>query len=222
MVLCNKSLFIKSLGVNVGCILERGHKAGHIANLQGRSFGKYVVLRQAESQVCSRSGGGKIRRTQWIISDGYSERIVLASSLIAGNTSGKNNISGLSSTPEYTTICNHARWIAGKAPFKACYHNMPFYDGWNPEKGGSYLAAYDWIIANLGQRPSQGWSLDIIKHELGFVPGNLRWALRKSQQDNKQHRVLGQFSEEEFAAEAKRRGYVKGDCECQMQLQLTH
>jgi hypothetical protein len=76
---------------------------------------------------------------------------------------------------------------------------MPFFDAWNPNKGGSYAVATSWIIENLGKKPGLDWSLDIVKHELGFVPGNLRWATRNIQARNQQRYRLGQFSDEEFA-----------------------
>jgi hypothetical protein len=84
---------------------------------------------------------------------------------------------------------------------------MPFFDDWNPSKGGSYRNGMLWILENLGERPGPAWSIDIIEHAKGFVPGNLRWAQRNSQARNKQHRILGQFSNKEFAVEAKRRGF---------------
>ena len=51
-------------------------------------------------------------------------------------------------------------------------------------------------------------TMDIIKHELGFVPGNLRWALRATQTGNQQHRILGQFTDAEFLVEARKRGFI--------------
>jgi hypothetical protein len=77
------------------------------------------------------------------------------------------------------------------------------------QKGGSWDAGADWIKKNLGPRPAKGWSIDIIRHEDGFVPGNLRWADKTTQTRNQSHRFLGSVSDTEFAVEAKRRGYVK-------------
>jgi hypothetical protein len=71
---------------------------------------------------------------------------------------------------------------------------MPFYDEWNPDKGGSYQAGADWIIANIGKRP-EGCTIDVIKHELGFVPGNLRWAPPKGQAANKMYKRLADLED---------------------------
>lgn len=87
--------------------------------------------------------------------------------------------------------------------------NIPFFKDWNPAEGGSFDAGMNWILHNLGPRPNKKWSLDIVNHALGFVPGNLRWANRKEQRRNQQHRTLGLIPDDIFAIEAKRRGYKK-------------
>jgi len=109
--------------------------------------------------------------------------------------------------PERRTVYNHYYMIL--KPRFECYRGMPFFDGWNPEKGGSWDAGAEWIISHLGRRPGKTWSLDIVEHAKGFVPDNLRWADKTTQTRNQSHRMLGQVSDAEFAVEAKRRGYVK-------------
>ena len=86
---------------------------------------------------------------------------------------------------------------------------MPFYPAWNPKVGGSFIAGARWIYKNIGTRPTSSWTLDIIKHAKGFVPGNLRWADKKTQKDNQQHRMIGKMTDMEFAVEARRRGWVR-------------
>jgi hypothetical protein len=54
------------------------------------------------------------------------------------------------------------------------YEGMPFCDGWDPNKGGSFRTGGEWVIANLGKRP-EGCSLHIVDHAKGFVPDNLEW-----------------------------------------------
>jgi hypothetical protein len=49
--------------------------------------------------------------------------------------------------------------------------------------------------------------MDIIDHDKGFVPGNLRWARKKIQTRNQRHRRLGKFSLQEIRVEAMRHGY---------------
>ena len=69
---------------------------------------------------------------------------------------------------------------------------MPFFDAWNPDKDGSFQAGADWITTNLGIRP-EGSSLHIMKHELGFVPGNLAWATRRQQNSEQAFKILAQL-----------------------------
>jgi hypothetical protein len=90
---------------------------------------------------------------------------------------------------------------------------MPFPDEWNPSQGGSFVNGRDWIVSNLGKKPGPEWSMDIIEHSKGFVPGNIRWAKKHIQIRNQKHKKLGLFSLQELRIEAKRHGYdlVKKD-----------
>lgn len=71
------------------------------------------------------------------------------------------------------------------------YQGMPFFDGWNPDKRGSFKAAADWIIANLGKRP-EGSTLHVIHHDLGFVPGNLEWTHPRRQSNQQMYKIIAQ------------------------------
>ena len=97
---------------------------------------------------------------------------------------------GLSKTPEYMTVRGHFYYIFN--PDCKSYKNykgMPFFDEWNPEKGGSWLAGAKWILKNLGARP-KGCSMHIVEHEKGFVPGNLEWALPNKQTSRQMFRII--------------------------------
>lgn len=116
---------------------------------------------------------------------------------------------GYSGTPEYKTVWSHHYWIfncSDKA--KTTYKNMPFHKAWNPLLGGALWKGAQWILNTLGKRPSKDWSLDVINHDKGFVPGNLRWAHQTTQIRNRKHRTLGRFSLTELMVEARRHGYV--------------
>ena len=101
----------------------------------------------------------------------------------------------------------HHHAIFSGLPRHRTYRGMPFYDGWDPKRGGSYDTASKWIVDNLGTRPGPEWSLDIIKHEVGFVPNNLRWAKTFTQNRNQQRHRLSQFSLEDLQVELRRHGY---------------
>ena len=71
------------------------------------------------------------------------------------------------------------------------YEGMPFYDEWNPDKGGTFQAGADWIILNLGKRPD-GTSLHIVQHDFGFVPGNLEWTYPRKQANQQMFKIIAQ------------------------------
>jgi len=71
------------------------------------------------------------------------------------------------------------------------YKGMPFFDGWNPDKGGSIKAGGRWIIDNLGRRP-EGSSLHVIHHDIGFMPGNLEWTTPKKQINQQMFKIIAQ------------------------------
>jgi hypothetical protein len=84
-----------------------------------------------------------------------------------------------SGTPEYASVNTHHQSMKTSYKSKhATYRGMVFYEGWDPDKGGTYVAGAKWIIENLGRKPSRDYELHIVDRRLGFVPGNLAWVPR--------------------------------------------
>lgn len=68
------------------------------------------------------------------------------------------------------------------------YANMPIQSEWNnTKKVESYLDFKNWVLENIGERPSSEYTLDIIKHSAGFTKGNLRWATFSEQMKNRRY-----------------------------------
>jgi hypothetical protein len=105
---------------------------------------------------------------------------------------------------ERLTVQSHYYWIFNPKHVNYKYYkDMPFFDGWNPDKSGSFQAGADWIIENLGKRPKGKVSLDVIDHILGFVPGNLRWSDPKGQNKNQMYKKNAQLRRDLEKAESE-------------------
>jgi|ERR1700733_1796781 len=95
--------------------------------------------------------------------------------------------------PERRSVASHRYMILNpRSKYHKQYKGMPFYDGWNPDKGGSIKNGEIWIIKNLGKKP-KGSSLHIMDHSLGFVPGNLEWATPKKQTSEQMFRIIARL-----------------------------
>lgn len=64
--------------------------------------------------------------------------------------------------------------------------------GMYPPWAYDFVSFSHWVIENLGERP-KGFSLDRIDNEAGYVPGNLRWASSREQNNNKRNNTKVRF-----------------------------
>lgn len=186
------------------CIRQKGHTGKHVPNLTGLHMHGYYIISIAPPQN---------RNTRWYVQDRLGNRgCILNYSLMNGLSKGKKTIRGSGqgacdkngkSRPEYATVRSHHNHIFKQK--KSAYVGMPFYDEWNPDKGGLFALGAKWIVDNLGCRPSSHHSLDIIEHRKGFVPGNLRWTLTQSQ--NQKHKTMFLLTLEQHAEALRQLGY---------------
>lgn len=210
---CKKKVFVKILQKYKSCNHKKPHGRSRCTpDLTGVRFGPILVLRPGKARF--RQDAKNSNRPTWIIEQKGLIREVTAHHLLSGDIASKKDMSGLVMCPngkmsaEYSTVYMHWRMIFNpKANGHNRYKNMPFYEEWNPKKGGAFWKGVRWIIDSLGKRPNLKWSLDVIEHDKGFVPGNLRWARLYTQARNKRHKILGRFSVAEIRMEAKRHGY---------------
>ena len=211
MKFCNALYKIKLLKIFRPCISRQNHwPLGHTPDLCGLEFGALKVIRRAKNRI--RPNGH--RQARWVVRDKFLDtiRIIPAYALLSGESRGVKFYSRIKrGDPELTTAHNHLRAILKSSWWAHKYYKgMPIFSEWDPGRTpGAAKRAAHWIRQNLGKRPTCNWSLDIVDHAKGFVPGNLRWAKRNMQIGNQQHRFLGQISEDEFAVEARRRGWRK-------------
>lgn len=87
------------------------------------------------------------------------------------------------------------------------YAGMPIEPTWF-----EYLVFRAYALENLGLKPSPAHTLDIINHDKGFVPGNLRWATKLEQTKNRRflpamtpQQLLARISDADLIQELARR-----------------
>lgn len=56
--------------------------------------------------------------------------------------------------------------------------------------GESGLSAFECFLADMGDRPTYTHTLDRINNDLGYFPGNVRWATRLEQANNRQTNLI--------------------------------
>lgn len=78
----------------------------------------------------------------------------------------------------YNIKCNHYRNYGGRGIF-ICSDWKDNFENFK-----------DWILNNLGDRPSPKYQLDRINNDKNYEPGNLRWALPKDNNRNKSDNVF--------------------------------
>ena len=87
-----------------------------------------------------------------------------------------------SKTPEYKSMSMARYRCTSRA-----YHAYDRYGGSGVKfKFKSVFAAVDWVLENIGPRPSPSHSIDRYPNKAGhYAPGNLRWATKSEQALNR-------------------------------------
>jgi hypothetical protein len=113
----------------------------------------------------------------------------------------RNYRHGMSETPEYHSYLS----AKGRCqnPKNHAYAN---YGG----RGIKFrFEFFEEFFAAVGRKPSPEHTLDRINNEGNYESGNLRWSLPQEQVENRRIKRIENFTDVEFEAEAKRRGYMK-------------
>lgn len=88
---------------------------------------------------------------------------------------------GGSKSPEYKAWQNMWRRCTDR--------DYPYYAKYLERAPSEELKEFDKFLEAVGPRPSPKHSLDRIKNEIGYVFGNLQWALVEQQQNNKSNTI---------------------------------
>lgn len=156
-------------------------------DLKGRRFGRMLVLQRAANTLAG--------STTWICRcDCGVEKHVVGRSLRRSRTKSCGCLRREMSTRQFTT---HGQTL-GKI-------HTPIYRAWRamrnrctnprnanwPHYGGRGIKVckrwgdFENFLKDMGQRPSPSYSLDRINNDLGYNPGNCRWATRTEQSRNR-------------------------------------
>ena len=161
----------------------------HFHDLTGRVFGMLIVIRRAPNHG---------RRTRWICrcSCGSPEKEIGADFLVDGRTiscgchraeaiGNRRRTHGKTGTRDYRIWHNMKRRC--QDPDNPAYPNY----GGRGINVAPEFQTYEGFIAYMG--PSNGLTLDRIDNNGSYVPGNVRWADRKTQARNKRTSYLITF-----------------------------
>ena len=80
------------------------------------------------------------------------------------------------SHPIAASLRNHHRYIFRLKT--KWYVDMPFYDAWNYDKGGSFIEGENCLLKEIGPKPGKFYDLHVVDKSVGIMPGNLVWVPR--------------------------------------------
>lgn len=165
-----------------GCLLDE-----RVHDLQGRVFGRLTVTGRA-----SNGAGGK---TRWacVCSCGGAS-VVAGRDLSTGHTRSCGCLRD-ELTAVRATVHGHARrgqkhplYDTWKTLVQRCTNpndkHWPYYGGRGISVCPEWRDSFPAFLADLGERPAPGLSIDRIDNDGDYEPGNVRWATRSEQMAN--------------------------------------
>lgn len=164
-------------------------------DLTGRHFGRWTVIGLASHGVAT--GSGKRKPVEWLCRCACgTERRISTSTLNSGKTSScgcavgdRSRTHGLSKHPLYDTWSGIRRRVTienSKAYGRYGGRGLTLEPDWL-DSPSSFISD---VLLMIGPKPSDAHSIDRVDNDLGYVRGNLRWALACEQNLNKRSNRL--------------------------------
>lgn len=148
----------------------------------GDSFGSLAVLR-----FVGRDSGYRARFAVLCVCG--SETIVLGSNLKKGNTQQCNSSVHRLKHGKYGTA-EYQAWQAMKWRVKCARPEIArVYRDRGISVHPAWVKSFEDFLSHIGLMPKPGLTLDRENNELGYVPGNVRWATWEVQANNKRKKV---------------------------------
>jgi hypothetical protein len=182
---CGKEKLSDSVSLKGNSTRSCGCLTRFFRDLTGKRFGRLLVTSYHE--VGNRRGS-----SLWNCVCDCGKEVVKKSSLLMGGSTNScgclvagngNRTHGLSRTPEYVAWWGMRRRCLPTSKDRIYYfkRGIRVCEQWNVSVGG-----FEAFLKFVGQRPSDAYSLDRINNNQGYQPGNVRWALKPVQMDNRQ------------------------------------
>lgn len=155
-------------------------------DLTGQRFGRLTVL-SCIQKAHTDENGAQVRTLWACMCDCGVECCAGSNDLKVGHTLScgclkieMQTTHGLSRDPFYST------WAGIRSRIRNPSHDSyPNYGGRNlgmePEWEDCFQDFREWILINLGPKPSPEHTIDRVDNELGYLKGNLRWATPSEQ-----------------------------------------
>ncbi len=150
----------------------------------GERFGRLTVMRESEPYV---SPGGRVRPRWLCLCDCGIEKVIVVGSLKSGLTKSCGCLVKENTVKRNTTHGNtsHHLWSVYKGMIQRCTNekspNFKYYGGRGITVDPEWVQSFESFVDHIGNRPTLEHSIDRIKNESGYEPGNVRWATKSQQ-----------------------------------------
>jgi hypothetical protein len=164
----------------------------NVADITGQQFGRLTAIEHV--------GSNKHRFALWrCICECGSERTCISTNLRNGTTKScgclRKEITsrlhkGIKLIDHTTRDAHPHEFRTWKQILRRCgitgpglprYLELGVYNGWTK----TFEVFLEYVLENLGPHPGNGWSVDRIDNEKGYIPGNIRWANATIQANNR-------------------------------------
>jgi hypothetical protein len=166
--------------ISCGCF-HKEELSSRITDLSGKKFGRLTVL--------SHAGQNSRRNSTWLCECECGERkVIVRNSLTSGHSKSCGCLHSVAGgeavnrkrTPEYSAWCSMIARCEVKKDKK-----WPDYGGRGISVWPGWRHDYKAFLAHVGRRPTPDHSLDRRDNDGNYEPGNVRWATRLEQANNK-------------------------------------